>query len=187
MAGPGGVSRQLHAARSDDGPPQRLPQVHGHAHGRSATFAGFNIGGGTFDVDLALRGPSWRSSPSTEAIKLKPASWRDRGRGHHAPARQARVRVAIDRTGARPTCDVDTAVSAAPHGGRVRPGLGFHDRSSTTTTTADPPWMPSPRATWARSRVCTSPATRPRPTRQTGAPAQVNLAPGGGLVRSTTS
>ncbi|PYM96610.1 MAG: AcrB/AcrD/AcrF family protein [Candidatus Rokuibacteriota bacterium] len=150
-------------------------------------IAGFNIGGGTFDVDLALRGPELEKlSEYGDALKLKA---RELGGIVDVDTTlrldKPELRVAIDRLRA-----ADLRVDTQQIASALRLMVGgddqvsrFHDPVVNEDYDVQIRLMPQFRGNLAtisrlyvsRDTTSTNPAT--------GAPAQVNLAPGGGLVR----
>ena len=150
-------------------------------------IAGFNIGGGTFDVDLALRGPELEKlAEYGEALKLKA---RQMGGVLDVDTTlrldKPELRVAIDRQRA-----ADLRVDTQQIATALRLMVGGDDQVSRFR---DPvvnedydvqlrllPQFRGNMSTISRLYVSReSTATNAA----TGAPAQVNLAPGGGLVR----
>src|SRR5258705_6041937 len=150
-------------------------------------IAGFNIGGGTFDVDLALRGPELEKlAEYGEAIKLKA---RELGGIVDVDTTlrldKPELRVAIDRQRA-----ADLRVDTQQIATALRLMVGgddqvsrFHDPVVNDDYDVQIRLMPQFGGTLATiSRLYVSRDTTSTNT-ATGAPAQVNLAPGGGLVR----
>jgi HAE1 family hydrophobic/amphiphilic exporter-1 len=150
-------------------------------------IAGFNIGGGTFDIDLALRGPELEKlAEYGEALKLKA---RDLGGIVDVDTTlrldKPELRVAIDRQRA-----ADLRVDTQQIATALRLMVGgddqvsrFHDPVVNDDYDVQIRLMPQFRNNLAtiqrlyvsRESTATNPAT--------GSAAQVNLAPGGGLVR----
>jgi len=150
-------------------------------------IAGFNIGGGTFDIDLALRGPELeRLSEYGEALRLKA---RDIGGIVDIDTTlrldKPELRVAIDRQRA-----ADLRVDTQQIATALRLMVGgddqvsrFHDPTVNDDYDVQIRLLPQFRGNLStiqrlyvsRDTTSTNPAT--------GSPAQVNLAPGGGLVR----
>src|SRR6059036_2248575 len=150
-------------------------------------IAGFNIGGGTFDIDLALRGPELEKlAEYGEALKLKA---RKLGGIVDVDTTlrldKPELRVAIDRQRA-----ADLRVDTSQIATALRLMVGgddqvsrFHDPAVNDDYDVQIRLMPQFRGNLStisrlyvsRESTSTNPAT--------GAPAQVNLAPGGGLVR----
>src|SRR5436309_835114 len=150
-------------------------------------IAGFNIGGGTFDIDLALRGPELEKlSEYGEILKAKA-----RAIGGIVDIDttlrldKPELRVAIDRQRA-----ADLRVDTQQIATALRLMVGgddqvsrFHDPVVNDDYDVQIRLMPEIRGNLStiqrlyvsRDTTSTNPAT--------GAPAQVNLAPGGGLVR----
>jgi len=150
-------------------------------------IAGFNIGGGTFDIDLALRGPELEKlAEYGEALKLKA-----RALGGIVDVDSTlrldkpELRVAIDRQRA-----ADLRVDTQQIASALRLMVGgddqvsrFHDPTVNDDYDVQVRLLPQFRGNLStisrlyvsRESTSTNPAT--------GAPAQVNLAPGGGLVR----
>src|SRR5436309_151921 len=150
-------------------------------------IAGFNIGGGTFDIDLALRGPELEKlAEYGEALKLKA-----RALGGIVDVDttlrldKPELRVAIDRQRA-----ADLRVDTQQIASALRLMVGgddqvsrFHDPTVNDDYDVQVRLLPQFRGNLStisrlyvsRESTSTNPAT--------GAPAQVNLAPGGGLVR----
>ncbi len=150
-------------------------------------IAGFNIGGGTFDVDLALRGPELEKlAEYGETLKQKA---RELGGIVDVDTTlrldKPELRVAIDRQRA-----ADLRVDTAQIATALRLMVGgdeqvsrFHDPGVNDDYDVQIRLMEQFRRNLStisrlyvsRDTTSTNPAT--------GAPAQVNLAPGGGLVR----
>jgi len=150
-------------------------------------IAGFNIGGGTFDVDLALRGPELEKlAEYGETLKQKA---RELGGIVDVDTTlrldKPELRVAIDRQRA-----ADLRVDTSQIATALRLMVGgdeqvsrFHDPSVNDDYDVQIRLMEQFRGNIStisrlyvsRDTTSTNPAT--------GAPAQVNLAPGGGLVR----
>ncbi len=150
-------------------------------------IAGFNIGGGTFDVDLALRGPELEKlAEYGETLKQKA---RELGGIVDVDTTlrldKPELRVAIDRQRA-----ADLRVDTAQIATALRLMVGgdeqvsrFHDPGVNDDYDVQIRLMEQFRGNLStisrlyvsRDTTSTNPAT--------GAPAQVNLAPGGGLVR----
>src|SRR5438132_1840619 len=150
-------------------------------------IAGFNIGGGTFDIDLALRGPELEKlSEYGEILKAKA---RDIGGIVDIDTTlrldKPELRVAIDRQRA-----ADLRVDTQQIATALRLMVGgddqvsrFHDPVVNDDYDVQIRPMPEVRGNLgtiqrlyvSRDTTSTNPAT--------GAPGQVNLAPGGGLVR----
>src|SRR5438093_845479 len=150
-------------------------------------IAGFNIGGGTFDIDLALRGPELEKlAEYGEALKLKA---RELGGIVDVDTTlrldKPELRVAIDRQRA-----ADLRVDTQQIATALRLMVGgddqvsrFHDPVVNDDYDVQIRLMPEFRGNLStiqrlyvsRDTTSTNPAT--------GSPAQVNLAPGGGLVR----
>src|SRR5213594_4003687 len=150
-------------------------------------IAGFNIGGGTFDVDLALRGPELEKlAEYGETLKLKA---REIGGIVDVDTTlrldKPELRVAIDRQRA-----ADLRVDTQQIATALRLMVGgddqvsrFHDPVVNDDYDVQIRLMPEFRGNLgtiqrlyvSRDTTSTNPAT--------GAPGQVNLAPGGGLVR----
>src|SRR2546427_749246 len=150
-------------------------------------IAGLNIGGGTFDIDLALRGPELEKlAEYGEALKLKA-----RALGGIVDVDSTlrldkpELRVAIDR---QPAADLPVATQQSASALRLMVGgddqvSRFHDPTVNDDYDVQVRLMPQFRGNLStisrlyvsRESTSTNPAT--------GAPAQVNLAPGGGLVR----
>ncbi|PYN46725.1 MAG: AcrB/AcrD/AcrF family protein [Candidatus Rokuibacteriota bacterium] len=150
-------------------------------------IAGFNIGGGTFDIDLALRGPELEKlSEYGEILKAKA-----RAIGGIVDIDttlrldKPELRVAIDRQRA-----ADLRVDTQQIATALRLMVGgddqvsrFHDPVVNDDYDVQIRLMPEFRGNLgtiqrlyvSRDTTSTNPAT--------GAPGQVNLAPGGGLVR----
>src|SRR5947199_102333 len=150
-------------------------------------IAGFNIGGGTFDIDLALRGPELEKlSEYGETLKLKA---REIGGIVDIDTTlrldKPELRVAIDRQ-RRADLRVDTQQIATA----LRLMVGgddqvsrFHDPVVNDDYDVQIRLMPQFRGNLSTiSRLYVSRDTTST-NAATGAPAQVNLAPGGGLVR----
>src|SRR5213594_2753391 len=147
-------------------------------------IAGFNIGGGTFDVDLALRGPELEKlAEYGETLKLKA---REIGGIVDVDTTlrldKPELRVAIDRQRAA-DLRVDTQQIATP----LRLMVGgddqvsrFHDPVVNDDYDVQIRLMPEFRGNLSTiSRLYVSRDTAST-NAATGAPAQVNLAPGGG-------
>src|SRR3989475_191116 len=150
-------------------------------------IAGLNIGGGTFDIDLALRGPELEKlAEYGEALKLKA-----RALGGIVDVDSTlrldkpELRVAIDR---QPAADLPVATQQSASALRLMVGgddqvSRFHDPTVNDDYDVQVRLLPQFRGNLStisrlyvsRESTSTNPAT--------GAPAQVNLAPGGGLVR----
>src|SRR5947208_6016571 len=150
-------------------------------------IAGFNIGGGTFDIDLELRGAELEKlAEYGEALKLKA-----RALGGIVDVDSTlrldkpELRVAIDRQRA-----ADLRVDTQQIASALRLMVGgddqvsrFHDPTVNDDYDVQVRLLPQFRGNLStisrlyvsRESTSTNPAT--------GAPAQVNLAPGGGLVR----
>jgi hydrophobe/amphiphile efflux-1 (HAE1) family protein len=150
-------------------------------------IAGFNIGGGTFDVDLALRGPELEKlAEYGEALKLKA---RELGGIVDVDTTlrldKPELRVAIDRQRA-----ADLRVDTQQIATALRLMVGgddqvsrFHDPVVNDDYDVQIRLMPQFRGNLSTiSRLYVSRDTTST-NAATGAPAQVNLAPGGGLVR----
>jgi hydrophobic/amphiphilic exporter-1 (mainly G- bacteria), HAE1 family len=150
-------------------------------------IAGFNIGGGTFDVDLALRGPELEKlAEYGEAIKLKA---RELGGIVDVDTTlrldKPELRVAIDRQRA-----ADLRVDTQQIATALRLMVGgddqvsrFHDPVVNDDYDVQIRLMPQFRGNLGTiSRLYVSRDTTST-NAATGAPAQINLAPGGGLVR----
>jgi HAE1 family hydrophobic/amphiphilic exporter-1 len=150
-------------------------------------IAGFNIGGGTFDVDLALRGPELEKlAEYGEALKLKA---RELGGIVDVDTTlrldKPELRVAIDRQRA-----ADLRVDTSQIATALRLMVGgddqvsrFHDPENNEDYDVQIRLMPEFRGNLSTiSRLYVSRDTTST-NAATGAPAQVNLAPGGGLVR----
>ena len=150
-------------------------------------IAGFNIGGGTFDVDLALRGPELEKLAGYgEALKLKA---RELGGIVDVDTTlrldKPELRVAIDRQRA-----ADLRVDTSQIATALRLMVGgddqvsrFHDPENNEDYDVQIRLMPQFRGNLSTiSRLYVSRDTTST-NAATGAPAQVNLAPGGGLVR----
>src|SRR2546422_349351 len=150
-------------------------------------IAGFNIGGGTFEVDLALRGPELEKlAEYGEALKLKA---RELGGIVDVDTTlrldKPELRVAIDRQRA-----ADLRVDTQQIGRPLRLMVGgddqvsrFHDPVVNDDYDVQIRLMPEFRGNLSTiSRLYVSRDTTST-NAATGAPAQVNLAPGGGLVR----
>ena len=150
-------------------------------------IAGFNIGGGTFDIDLALRGPDLEKlSAYGEALKVKA---RDIGGivdiDNTLRLDKPELRVAIDRQRA-----ADLRVDTQQIATALRLMVGgddqvsrFHDPTVNDDYDVQIRLLPEFRGNLStiqrlyvsRDTTSNNPAT--------GSAAQVNLAPGGGLVR----
>jgi len=150
-------------------------------------IAGFNIGGGTFDIDLALRGPELEKlAEYGEALKLKA---RELGGIVDVDTTlrldKPELRVAIDRQRA-----ADLRVDTQQIATALRLMVGgddqvsrFHDPVVNDDYDVQIRLMPQFRGNLSTiSRLYVSRDTTST-NAATGAPAQVNLAPGGGLVR----
>jgi len=150
-------------------------------------IAGFNIGGGTFEVDLALRGPELEKlAEYGEALKLKA---RELGGIVDVDTTlrldKPELRVAIDRQRA-----ADLRVDTQQIATALRLMVGgddqvsrFHDPVVNDDYDVQIRLMPEFRGNLGTiSRLYVSRDTTST-NAATGAPAQVNLAPGGGLVR----
>jgi hydrophobe/amphiphile efflux-1 (HAE1) family protein len=150
-------------------------------------IAGFNIGGGTFDVDLALRGPELEKlAEYGEALKLKA---RELGGIVDVDTTlrldKPELRVAIDRQRA-----ADLRVDTQQIATALRLMVGgddqvsrFHDPVVNDDYDVQIRLLPEFRGNLGTiSRLYVSRDTTST-NAATGAPAQVNLAPGGGLVR----
>src|SRR5882672_9146990 len=150
-------------------------------------IAGFNIGGGTFDIDLALRGPELEKlAEYGEALKLKA-----RALGGIVDVDttlrldKPELRVAIDRQRA-----ADLRVDTQQIATALRLMVGgddqvsrFHDPVVTADYDVQIRLMPQFRGNLSTiSRLYVSRESTST-NAATGAAAQVNLAPGGGLVR----
>src|SRR5436309_1618134 len=150
-------------------------------------IAGFNIGGGTFDIDLALRGPELEKlSEYGEILKAKA-----RAIGGIVDVDttlrldKPELRVAIDRQRA-----ADLRVDTSQIATALRLMVGgddqvsrFHDPENNEDYDVQIRLMPEFRGNLSTiSRLYVSRDTTST-NAATGAPAQVNLAPGGGLVR----
>ena len=151
-------------------------------------IAGFNIGGGTFDIDFALRGPELEKLAEYGAILKEKA--RELGGIADADTTlqldKPELRVVIDRERAA-DLRVDTDADrhrAAPHGGRRRPGLALprSDRQRRLRRADPPDRTPTASDLKTISRLYVSRDSASNAT-ATGAAAQVGLAPAGGLVR----
>src|SRR5262245_42771103 len=150
-------------------------------------IAGFNIGGGTFDIDLALRGPDLeRLAEYGEALRIKA---RELGGMADLDTTlrldKPELRVAIDRQRA-----ADLRVDTSQIATALRLMVGgddqvsrFHDPVVNDDYDVQIRLLPQFRGNLSTierlyvSRDSTSTNTA------TGAAAQINLAPGGGLVR----
>src|SRR5262244_2335740 len=150
-------------------------------------IAGFNIGGGTFDIDLALRGPELEKlAEYGETLRLKA---REIGGIVDIDTTlrldKPELRVAIDRQRA-----ADLRVDTQQIATALRLMVGgddqvsrFHDPTVNDDYDVQIRLLPQFRGNLgtiqrlyvSRDTTSTNPAT--------GSPAQVNLAPGGGLVR----
>ena len=91
---------------------------------------GFNIGGGSFDIDFVLRGPELddaRARTARSCASERQAAGRHRRPEHHAPARQAgAARRDRPRAGGRPPGGHRADRHRAPaDGGRRRGGLAL--------------------------------------------------------------
>ena len=150
-------------------------------------IAGFNIGGGTFDVDLALRGPELEKlAEYGEALKLKA---RELGGIVDVDTTlrldKPELRVAIDRQRA-----ADLRVDTSQIATALRLMVGgddqvsrFHDPENNEDYDVQIRLMPQFRGNLSTiSRLYVSRESSATNS-ATGAAAQVNLAPGGGLVR----
>jgi HAE1 family hydrophobic/amphiphilic exporter-1 len=150
-------------------------------------IAGFNIGGGTFDVDLALRGPELdKLSEYGEILKVKA---RELGGVVDVDTTlrldKPELRVAIDRQRA-----ADLRVDTQQIATALRLMVGgddqvsrFHDPVVNDDYDVQIRLMPQFRGNLSTiSRLYVSRDTAST-NAATGAAAQVNLAPGGGLVR----
>jgi HAE1 family hydrophobic/amphiphilic exporter-1 len=150
-------------------------------------IAGFNIGGGTFEVDLALRGPELEKlSEYGEILKQKA---RELGGVVDVDTTlrldKPELRVAIDRQRA-----ADLRVDTQQIATALRLMVGgddqvsrFHDPVVNEDYDVQIRLMPQFRGNLSTiSRLYVSRDTTSTNS-ATGAPAQVNLAPGGGLVR----
>jgi hydrophobic/amphiphilic exporter-1 (mainly G- bacteria), HAE1 family len=150
-------------------------------------IAGFNIGGGTFDVDLALRGPELEKlAEYGERLKVKA---RELGGIVDVDTTlrldKPELRVAIDRQRA-----ADLRVDTQQIASALRLMVGgddqvsrFHDPVVNDDYDVQIRLMPQFRGNLSTiSRLYVSRDTTST-NAATGAPAQVNLAPGGGLVR----
>src|SRR5437867_868481 len=150
-------------------------------------IAGFNIGGGTFEVDLALRGPELEKlAEYGETLKLKA---RELGGIVDVDTTlrldKPELRVAIDRQRA-----ADLRVDTQQIATALRLMVGgddqvsrFHDPTVNDDYDVQIRLMPQFRGNLSTiSRLYVSRDTTST-NAATGAPAQVNLAPGGGLVR----
>ena len=150
-------------------------------------IAGFNIGGGTFDVDLALRGPELEKlAEYGEILKVKA---RELGGIVDVDTTlrldKPELRVAIDRQRA-----ADLRVDTQQIASALRLMVGgddqvsrFHDPVVNDDYDVQIRLMPQFRGNLSTiSRLYVSRDTTST-NAATGAPAQVNLAPGGGLVR----
>jgi HAE1 family hydrophobic/amphiphilic exporter-1 len=150
-------------------------------------IAGFNIGGGTFDIDLALRGPELEKlAEYGEALKLKA---RELGGIVDVDTTlrldKPELRVAIDRQRA-----ADLRVDTQQIATALRLMVGgddqvsrFHDPVVNDDYDVQIRLMPQFRGNLSTiSRLYVSRDTTST-NAATGAAAQVNLAPGGGLVR----
>jgi HAE1 family hydrophobic/amphiphilic exporter-1 len=150
-------------------------------------IAGFNIGGGTFDVDLALRGPELEKlAEYGETLKVKA---RELGGIVDVDTTlrldKPELRVAIDRQRA-----ADLRVDTQQIASALRLMVGgddqvsrFHDPIVNDDYDVQIRLMPQFRGNLSTiSRLYVSRDTTST-NAATGAPAQVNLAPGGGLVR----
>ena len=150
-------------------------------------IAGFNIGGGTFDIDLALRGPELEKlAEYGEALKLKA---RELGGIVDVDTTlrldKPELRVAIDRQRA-----ADLRVDTSQIATALRLMVGgddqvsrFHDPTVNDDYDVQIRLMEQFRghlSTISRLYVSRD-TTAANPA--TGSPAQINLAPGGGLVR----
>jgi HAE1 family hydrophobic/amphiphilic exporter-1 len=150
-------------------------------------IAGFNIGGGTFDVDLALRGPELEKlAEYGETLKVKA---KELGGIVDVDSTlrldKPELRVAIDRQRA-----ADLRVDTQQIASALRLMVGgddqvsrFHDPVVNDDYDVQIRLMPQFRGNLSTiSRLYVSRDTTST-NAATGAPAQVNLAPGGGLVR----
>ena len=150
-------------------------------------IAGFNIGGGTFDVDLALRGPELEKlAEYGETLKVKA---RELGGIVDVDTTlrldKPELRVAIDRQRA-----ADLRVDTQQIASALRLMVGgddqvsrFHDPIVNDDYDVQIRLMPQFRGNLSTiSRLYVSRDTTST-NAATGAAAQVNLAPGGGLVR----
>src|SRR5216683_720302 len=150
-------------------------------------IAGFNIGGGTFEVDLALRGPELEKlAEYGETLKLKA---RELGGIVDVDTTlrldKPELRVAIDRQRA-----ADLRVDTQQIATALRLMVGgddqvsrFHDPVVNDDYDVQIRLMPEFRGNLGTiERLYVSRDTTST-NAATGAPAQVNLAPGGGLVR----
>jgi hydrophobic/amphiphilic exporter-1 (mainly G- bacteria), HAE1 family len=150
-------------------------------------IAGFNIGGGTFDIDLALRGPELEKlAEYGEALKLKA---RELGGIVDVDTTlrldKPELRVAIDRQRA-----ADLRVDTQQIATALRLMVGgddqvsrFHDPVVNDDYDVQIRLMPQFRGNLSTiSRLYVSRESTAT-NAATGAAAQVNLAPGGGLVR----
>jgi hydrophobe/amphiphile efflux-1 (HAE1) family protein len=150
-------------------------------------IAGFNIGGGTFDVDLALRGPELEKlAEYGETLKVKA---KELGGVVDVDSTlrldKPELRVAIDRQRA-----ADLRVDTQQIASALRLMVGgddqvsrFHDPVVNDDYDVQIRLMPQFRGNLSTiSRLYVSRDTTST-NAATGAPAQVNLAPGGGLVR----
>src|SRR5438128_651509 len=150
-------------------------------------IAGFNIGGGTFDVDLALRGPELEKlAVYGETLKQKA---RQLGGIVDVDTTlrldKPELRVTIDRQRA-----ADLRVDTSQIATALRLMVGgddqvsrFHDPENNEDYDVQIRLMPEFRGNLSTiSRLYVSRDTTST-NAATGAPAQINLAPGGGLVR----
>jgi hydrophobe/amphiphile efflux-1 (HAE1) family protein len=150
-------------------------------------IAGFNIGGGTFDVDLALRGPELEKlAEYGETLKQKA---RQLGGIVDVDTTlrldKPELRVTIDRQRA-----ADLRVDTSQIATALRLMVGgddqvsrFHDPENNEDYDVQIRLMPEFRGNLSTiSRLYVSRDTTST-NAATGAPAQINLAPGGGLVR----
>jgi len=150
-------------------------------------IAGFNIGGGTFDIDLALRGPELEKlAEYGETLKVKA---KELGGIVDVDSTlrldKPELRVAIDRQRAG-----DLRVDTQQIASALRLMVGgddqvsrFHDPVVNDDYDVQIRLMPEFRGNLSTiSRLYVSRDTTST-NAATGAPAQVNLAPGGGLVR----
>jgi hypothetical protein len=152
-------------------------------------IAGFNIGGGTFDIDLALRGPELEKlSEYGDILKAKArrsaASWTSTRRcGSTSPSSRG------DRSpagGRPPRGHPQIADRAAPDGGRRRSGLALPRSVVNDDYDVQIPTHGTPTgATSTRSRGCTCRADIDLERRRDPAPPPGRDGrPAGGLVRA---
>ena len=150
-------------------------------------IAGFNIGGGTFDVDLALRGPELEKlAEYGEVLKVKA---RELGGIVDVDTTlrldKPELRVAIDRQRA-----ADLRVDTSQIATALRLMVGgddqvsrFHDPVVNDDYDVQIRLLPQFRGNLSTIERLYVSRDSTSTNSATGAPAQVNLAPGGGLVR----